>query len=68
MILQDFVKELFSQESVKGYELGRVEIDICIVDDKLYVGGDSPSAKISIVPINPNPEHHYFAHKVSNEA
>ena len=63
MLLKDFIKELFSQEAVEGCELGRVEIDVCVVDNKLYVGGDSPCAKISI--ISSNPEHHHFGHEES---
>lgn len=50
MKLQDFIKELFSQNAVEGYQLEYVEIDVCVVDEQLYVGGDSPCAKITIAP------------------
>ena len=52
MKLQDFLKDLFAQPEVEGYEIGRVEIDVSISDDNLIysVGGDNPCAKVVIVP------------------
>ena len=48
MKLQDFLKELFSQPAVDGYEISRLEVDIDVVDDILYVAGGSCS-KVVIV-------------------
>ena len=35
MKLQDFLKDLFSQPAVEGYEIGRVEIDVSVSDNNL---------------------------------
>lgn len=48
MKFQEFVKTLLDSEAVDGYKLERVEIDVCVCDETLYVGGDTPCAKITI--------------------
>jgi hypothetical protein len=56
MKLQDFIKELYSQPAVEGFELGCVEIDIGADFIKsesswvLTVGEMPPCAKITITP------------------
>ncbi len=57
MKLQEFLKELFSQEHVDGYEIGRLEVNVSpygAKTDVLMVCEDSVScAKIIIVPTDP---------------
>lgn len=54
MELQDFLKELFSQESIEGFEIGRLEVNVSPYGAKtgvLMVCEDSVScAKVVIVP------------------
>lgn len=49
MKFQDFLKELFDTESVKGYEIGKLEISVGVVDGSIVVFDDIPS-KVTIVP------------------
>ena len=52
MKLQDFLKELFNQPAVDGYEIGRLEVGITVNNDILYVGEDTACecATITIIP------------------
>ena len=56
MILKTFLKELFSQEAVKGYNISRLDVNISVSSNgKICVLNDVPS-KITIVPAGQVPE------------
>lgn len=56
MRLDTFLKELFSQESVKGYNISRLDVNVGISSGgKICIFDDVPS-KITIVPKGQVPE------------
>jgi hypothetical protein len=53
MLLSEFLKKLFEQQSIEGYEIGEVEVYVNTVNNDIYVTDDSYVGSIKIVPHKP---------------